>query len=228
MSARPMPRPPITAAIFARPAVFLRLLVLIGLVGLILYFFPLGTYWALWLSAIGWLGFSIYWGAAARHSAETQSAESAESRRVHLLLTNLGELLLFLPIVDLQQVLVPRVLIWVLAGLALQALAIGLAVWARRHLGGYWSGRIEIKADHVLIRSGPYRWLRHPIYTAVIGMCVGTAIVNGRAHALIGVVVAVGAYWRKIGMEEANMRRAFGASYEDYRRQTWGAIPGLF
>jgi protein-S-isoprenylcysteine O-methyltransferase Ste14 len=98
-------------------------------------------------------------------------------------------------------------------------------IWARRHLGVHWSGEITIKFDHRLIRSGPYRRIRHPIYTAMIGMMAGSAITSGEMHALLGFAIAGLAYARKIRMEEANLRRAFGAAYEGYRRETGALIP---
>lgn len=62
----------------------------------------------------------------------------------------------------------------VAVGAILQAAFILLAVWARRHLGRNWSGEVRIGVDHQLLRTGPYRLLRHPIYTAMLGMFLGT------------------------------------------------------
>ena len=104
----------------------------------------------------------------------------------------------------------------------------GLAFWARRHLGRNWSMRVEIKVNHELVRTGPYRLLRHPIYTAVVGMCAGTTLISGQWHAAVGVALVLIAYWRKIRMEEARLREAFGTKYDEYRRGTWGLIPGWF
>jgi protein-S-isoprenylcysteine O-methyltransferase Ste14 len=103
-----------------------------------------------------------------------------------------------------------------------------LAVWARRHLGRNWSGEIAIKVDHKLVRSGPYRVVRHPIYTALLGMYAGSAVVFGELHALLGLAMAVFAYGRKVNLEEANLMECFGADYRDYRSATWALLPGLF
>jgi protein-S-isoprenylcysteine O-methyltransferase Ste14 len=82
--------------------------------------------------------------------------------------------------------------------------------------------------EHQLIRSGPYRRLRHPIYTGLIAMYVGTAVVTGTWLAVVGVAMAGFAYWRKIRLEENSLDLAFGAEYETYRRGTWALVPGLF
>ena len=201
--------------------------ILIALLAWIVYIAPPWRYWPMWLAATGWIAFSLYWSAAARNSAEAKNSESDRSRRVHEAITTAGQLLLFIPIAGLRQNFIPQALAWAVFGLAVETLSIALAVWARRHLSDNWSGRIEIKVDHQLIRSGPYRLLRHPIYTALLGMCIGTALVDGHTHALLGTTLMIAAYWRKIRMEESKLREAFGPEYDDYRRVTVGFIPGL-
>lgn len=211
------------------PAVRLGLMLLqISIIVVIGYFAPPWIYWPMWLSAAGWIAFSSYWARAARDSAEAKDRESTKSRRVHEILMNGGLLLLFIPVPGLTVRFLPASMAWVLAGLAMQAMCVALAVWARRHLGRYWSMRVEIKVEHKLIQSGPYRLLRHPIYSAMVGMYVATALVSGQWHAVGGVALVLVAYWRKIRMEEAKLNEAFGADYEKYRRSSWALIPGLF
>jgi protein-S-isoprenylcysteine O-methyltransferase Ste14 len=70
--------------------------------------------------------------------------------------------------------------------------------------------------------------VRHPIYSAMFVMAAGTAIVSGEFHALVGIAVLGGAYWRKIRLEEQSLVGTFGAEYEEYRRGTWALVPGLF
>lgn len=211
-----------------RPFVYLARLILIALLAWIAYIAPPWRYAPMWIAAAAWIGFSIYWSLAAKNSAEAKFSESAQSRRVHVVLCNIGQILLFLPIPGLNQSFLPAANLWPVAGLIVLAASIALAVWARRHLGGNWSARVELKTDHELIRTGPYRLLRHPIYTAIFGMCIGTAIVSGRVHALVGTAIVVISYRRKIRIEEGKLRESFGPRYDDYRRATWGMIPGLF
>jgi len=210
------------------PAQFLARVVTLGFVVWVVYLAPLRENWAMWMAAAGWIAFGAYWSAVARNAAEAKSAEPAESRRVHSRLVNIGLLLLFVPVWGLEQSFLSESPVWALAGLALEGAALGLAVWARRRLGRNWSGRIEIKQGHELVRTGPYRVLRHPIYTAIIGMTVATAMVDGRIHALLGVALVAAAYWRKIRIEEAKLGEAFGGEWEEYRRGTWAMVPGVF
>src|SRR5262249_39684124 len=101
-------------------------------------------------------------------------------------------------------------------------------VWARRHLGRNWSGAITVAEEHQLVRSGPYRVLRHPIYSAMIAMFVGSALAIGEWHSLIGLVLIMIAYARKIPLEERSLREVFGASYDEYRKASWALIPWVF
>jgi len=114
------------------------------------------------------------------------------------------------------------------AGLTVQSASIVLAIWARRHLGRNWSGAVAVAVDHQLVRSGPYRIVRHPIYSAMLGMYAGTGLVSGELHALLALGVVIAAYGRKIPLEERTLRDVFGPAYEAYRRETWALIPGLF
>ena len=228
MAAQPQAAPQAGRPQLTLPVRLALAVVQIGIVGGIGYLAPPWKYWPLWISAAGWVAFSQYWALAARNAAQAKSSESSKSRLVHELLLNGGLLLLFVPVPGLRQSFLPSPAVGIAAGLAVQASFCALAIWARRHLGRYWSGRIEIKREHALVRSGPYRLLRHPIYTAMVGMYAGSALVSGQVHALLGVALALIAYWRKVRIEEGKLREAFGAEYEDYRRATWGAVPGLF
>ena len=79
-----------------------------------------------------------------------------------------------------------------------------------------------IREQHELIRTGPYRWVRHPIYTRILLAMVGTALANGKVRG----VLAVGLVWLgwiiKSHMEEEFMVRNFGGEYEEYRRTIGG------
>jgi protein-S-isoprenylcysteine O-methyltransferase Ste14 len=178
-------------------------------------------------AAIPWLLFSFYWEYAAKNTAAAKIAESSSSRGFHVFLANVAVLLEIAPIRGLGRFL-PASSPALIVGLAVEIMGLFLAIWARRELGRNWSGEISIKVDHQLIRSGPYKLLRHPIYTGLLAMYVGSALVTGEWLAIIGVAMALFAYWRKIRLEEANLIVAFGAEYDAYRQETWALVPGLF
>lgn len=87
---------------------------------------------------------------------------------------------------------------------------------------------MRIAAEHQLVQSGPYRRLRHPIYTAVLGMYVGITLVSGQFHAVLALLAVAAVYWRKLRLEEAALENAFGQAYVAYRRETWALVPPLF
>lgn len=210
------------------PLSILALVVLLALIAGFFYLVATRTGPPVWLSGGLWVLFIAYWSAAAKNAAPTVSSESPASRQLHQLLMYGSLLLAFLPVPGLRQQLLP-IAPWVRGaiGLALQVSSALLAIWARRHLGRHWSGAITAKADHELVRTGPYRLVRHPIYSSMLGMFLGTALVSGELHAALAVLIIAAAYWRKIRLEELHLRRYFGAEYDDYRRKSWALIPGL-
>jgi protein-S-isoprenylcysteine O-methyltransferase Ste14 len=180
------------------------------------------------LSLLLWVLFSVYWSIAAKDSAPTKSSESIWSRQFHVILVNGALLLLVLPVPGLTRRFLPASQVFVAAGLLIQATFILLAVSARRHLGNNWSGEVRIASEHQLVQSGPYRFIRHPIYTAVLGMYCGTALVSGQIHAPLALVIVSLAYWRKIRLEEQALGKTFGADFDAYRRDTWALVPLLY
>lgn len=184
--------------------------------------------WPIFASFVPWILFSLYWEIKDKNSAPAIASESRQSRALHVVMGNAALLLIILPVRGLNQRFLPQAALINFAGLAVEIVGLLLAVWARRVLGQYWSGEISIKAEHKLIRSGPYRVVRHPIYTALLAMYLGTAVVSGQMHALIGLVLALIAYLRKTWLEEANLVNAFGAGYIEYRDKTWALLPGVF
>ena len=180
------------------------------------------------LSGILWFLLVGYWSIPVKNAPAAKSAESVKSRQLHERLLLLAILLLFIPVPGLTRRIVQPTLALVVTGLTIQAASMALYYWARQHLGRFWSGAITIKSEHRLIRTGPYRLLRHPMYTAVLGMFVGTVIVSWQIHALVGLALGIAVYLRKIRIEERTIREAFGSDYESYRRKTWRLIPGLF
>jgi len=174
-----------------------------------------------------WVVYSLYWEAAARGASSDKAAESHASRGAHVFLVNAALILEVAPLRGLGRYL-PMSSAVMTAGLALATAGLAFAIWARRHLGANWSGRITIKVDHQLVRSGPYRLLRHPIYTGILTMFAGTAVVTGTWLAAGGFAVAAIAYWRKLRLEEARLTAAFGSEYQAYRGETWALVPGLF
>jgi len=117
-------------------------------------------------------------------------------------------------------------IVW--SGIALTSLGVALAIWARYSIGQYWSARVTLKEGHRVIRSGPYAWVRHPIYTGMLLAAMGTALVIGEWRGVLAVVVMWAAHYRKALREEALLTRELGEEYVSYRRSTGFLFPRLW
>ena len=104
---------------------------------------------------------------------------------------------------------------------------VAFSVWARITLGRNWSAEVTFKQDHELIESGPYALARHPIYTGIIAMALGTAINYGRVVGFGLLVVVCGGVWWKARQEERLMIRHFPDAYAEYRTHVRAIIPFL-
>jgi protein-S-isoprenylcysteine O-methyltransferase Ste14 len=121
---------------------------------------------------------------------------------------------------------IPRPAAWLFAGLCV--IGFLFAWWARLYLGSLWSGSITAKRDHRVVDTGPYRLVRHPIYTGILFSAIATTIMNGTAAALAGTVLLTLGFYFKARQEERFLRRELGAeAYDSYAARTPMLIPFL-
>jgi protein-S-isoprenylcysteine O-methyltransferase Ste14 len=111
------------------------------------------------------------------------------------------------------------------SALALTVAGLAFTVWARVHLGRNWSGTVTLKEGHELIRTGPYAYVRHPIYAGLMVALLGSAVACGELRALIGFVIVTAALVRKLRIEERFMRESFPEQYRDYCAEVPALIP---
>jgi protein-S-isoprenylcysteine O-methyltransferase Ste14 len=116
-------------------------------------------------------------------------------------------------------------LAWVAAGLAVAGLV--LALWSRFALGRNWSGQVTLKEGHELVTSGPYAAVRHPIYTALILLFGGFAVLLASVSAWLGWALMTVSFWIKLRQEEALMLRQFPDGYPAYMARTKRLFPAL-
>ena len=115
----------------------------------------------------------------------------------------------------------------VLLGPILVAAGLGFAVWSPRHLRRNWSVNVVVKEDHELIRTGPYRHVRHPIYTGILLAFLGTALSIGEWRGLLAVPLVAISFVLKSRMEERRMRETF-PEYVEYQRETAALVPFVY
>jgi len=175
-----------------------------------------------------WLAWLLYWVIAALGAKTTQRRESLGSRLSHVVPLLIGVALIVWPRVPwdwLSLPLLPHRPLTYAVCLVLLMLGLAFTVWARLHLGRNWSGSVTLKEGHELIRSGPYAYVRHPIYTGLLVALLGSAVACGELRALIGWCVVAGAFIRKLRIEERFMREIFPGQYQRYCAQVPALVP---
>jgi protein-S-isoprenylcysteine O-methyltransferase Ste14 len=177
-----------------------------------------------------WLSWALYWWISSRNTKETQRYESAASRASHLIPLAAAICLLALPSDrnPFSGRFVPPSLAGYWLGVALLTAGLVFAVWARLHLGSNWSGMVTLKREHALVLTGPYRWVRHPIYTGLLLALLGTAIARGDWSSLIAVALCAASFIRKIGIEERWLRELFKDEYDRYSARVPALIPLIY
>ena len=117
---------------------------------------------------------------------------------------------------------------WIrILGLAILVGGTAFAIWARLALGAMWSATPAVKEEHRLRTSGPYRVTRHPIYTGMLAMLLGTGLLTGDGRILVAFPVYVVLVEIKLHIEERLMLAEFPDDYPRYRRQVPQLVPGL-
>ncbi len=118
--------------------------------------------------------------------------------------------------------------VWVqVAGILLVAGGLALQGWARVHLRQFYAERVEVQPEHQIIESGPYAYIRHPIFTSFFMLVVGFLLIN---PALPTLLLAVYGFWdftRAARQEEALLCRTL-PQYAHYMERTWRFIPYLW
>jgi protein-S-isoprenylcysteine O-methyltransferase Ste14 len=112
-------------------------------------------------------------------------------------------------------------------GLILVFAGAAFAGLARLSLGANWSSRARIRAGHTLSTSGPYRIVRHPIYSGLLLLFLGTAVILGQARGYIAFVIAFLTWLFKSRTEDRFLAERFGQDFDAYRRRTKALIPFL-
>jgi protein-S-isoprenylcysteine O-methyltransferase Ste14 len=183
----------------------------------------------LWqIELIPWYFFGAYWAITWLRVKRTKTAEPLVDRLTTLGPMLLAFLLLFsrsLRIWPLRLRFLPAEEWIAWSGIALTSAGVVVAIWARYCIGQYWSARVTLKEGHRLIQSGPYAFVRHPIYTGMLLAAMGTALVMGEWRGVLAVLVILAAHSHKALREEKLMTAEFGEEYAAYRQSTGFLFP---
>ncbi len=191
---------------------------------------------------LAWLAWMLSWWAAAWWRKRAAKRPPVLQEIVHLAPTILGAALLFSThatgadpsrqALNNARAIFAPVQLWATpveaAWLCFVLTVLGFLFcwWARLHLGSLWSGNITIKAGHRVVDTGPYRLVRHPIYTGLLLAAFATAAEKATVLALAGAALMFFGIWIKAGFEERFLRAELGReAYDAYARRTPMLIP---
>jgi protein-S-isoprenylcysteine O-methyltransferase Ste14 len=174
-----------------------------------------------------WILFAVIWMVAAFWTKQTVYQERRAFLRYTLPLL-IGAYLIFKgprlsdPL-DLRVIPHSDAIAWI--GVVLCIVGLLFCVWARFTLGRNWSGVVTFKGGHELITRGPYAIVRHPIYTGILIMIVGTVIVFGHIAGIISLPFVFWGLWIKLRYEEKLMLEKFPEEYAAYSHRVKRIIP---
>jgi protein-S-isoprenylcysteine O-methyltransferase Ste14 len=175
-----------------------------------------------------WMVLAGYWAVSALSQKSTKKEEHPIERLRHLVPVMIAFLLLSQPDASygwLGLRFVPESGTLNLLGLLLAAAGVAFAIWARWHLGGNWSTVVSIREEHDLICTGPYRTVRHPIYTGLLLAMTGTVLIVGECRALMAFAIALASFYLKARKEDAWLAREFGETFEGHAKRTGMFLP---
>ena len=177
-----------------------------------------------------WVIYVLYWNVSALSAKPVAERPSWTGTMWHRLPTLIGAVLMFLDRLPypLEVRLTPDGRGAGYIGAAICVLGLLVSIWSRRTLAGNWSAAVVFKEGHELVERGPYRYVRHPIYTGLLLMCLGSAIPAGCVRSWLGLVLVFAGFWIKLRQEEVLMNRHFPNEYPSYQTRVKALIPFVF
>jgi protein-S-isoprenylcysteine O-methyltransferase Ste14 len=168
---------------------------------------------------VAWIAFWVYWLASAVGVKEGRGSR----RRIPLGGLTALSVVVLVRVFRTGSLSVHSVAVEAI-GAAVFACGLAIAIWARVHLGSNWGMPMTEKAEPELVTSGPYRFVRHPIYSGLLVGLLGTAIATNPIGLII--VLVLGAYfYYAASVEEKNLTTTFPTTYPAYRARTKMLIP---
>ena len=179
------------------------------------------------LVSYSWIIFGLYWIVAATSAKQDARVHWSNNRWLSLIFFAVLMVVLFVPYAgthELNHQIASHSPVLKALGLVLFYGGLTVAIWARRHLGNNWGAPMSVKADLQLVTSGPYRWVRHPIYTGLLLALLGSMLVKDLSWLLFFVAAAIYAIYSSI-QEEKLLARQLPKTYSAYKRRTKMLVP---
>jgi protein-S-isoprenylcysteine O-methyltransferase Ste14 len=183
--------------------------------------------WTAWIVIGTWWTFLIYWLISAFNVKRTLRREGLGPRLIVLASVGWGCQMIFSSFaanLDSRRVIPQSVTLDLLTS-ALAIAGLAVTIWARRTLAGNWSASVTLKEGHELVQAGPYRFVRHPIYSGFFLMALAAALVPCRMRGFAGFGLTVLGFWYKLRREEALMMSHFPDDYPRYKSRVKAIVP---
>jgi protein-S-isoprenylcysteine O-methyltransferase Ste14 len=179
-----------------------------------------------------WLFLIIYWIVSARGAKKNLEGKNTWARgallRFVLAIVIISAVSLHLPFLDAMFRFFQPTLYSAALGSVLCLAGVTFAAWARYKLGRNWSSYPAAKEHPELVTDGPYKIVRHPIYTGVMTGALGSALAIGFSWLLIFIFISA-VFVSRLALEENIVEGAFPEAYAQYKRKTpWQLIPGIW
>ena len=127
--------------------------------------------------------------------------------------------------IDMFHIQLPDWLRWV--GFAIGLLSVIFWTWTQLTLDTQWSAQLQLKKDHHLVTTGPYAWVRHPLYAGIFGWCLSLILLTANWIFVAACLLSVLGLLYRVPKEEQMMIEAFGDEYKDYMKRTGRFFPKL-
>ena len=186
------------------------------------------------VTAYIWSLFVIYWVLSALHTRRKVKKDGSGQERIpralHLFLVFIAFAVTYSnpEIMRLNEIILPHNWVIEYTGGIILFLSLLFAIWARIVLGKNWSGAIQKVEGQRLIKCGPYKHIRNPIYTGVICGFFGTFLTLGTIASFLGLCIVSAAFLVKIKNEQRFLIMEFGEEYKQYIKETWALLPYIF
>jgi protein-S-isoprenylcysteine O-methyltransferase Ste14 len=176
--------------------------------------------------ALCWAVFIIYWGVSALNVKRTLKRRADWIRFAIAVVVVLGVALLRSRTGRaIDPVVLPKTVALRLLADALAVAGVAILVWARTILGSNWSSAVTLKENHELIQHGPYAYVRHPIYSGLMLLGLGTAVHYATLGGFVLLVLVWVGFAMKMRQEELLMTEHFPDRYPAYRARVKAIVP---
>jgi protein-S-isoprenylcysteine O-methyltransferase Ste14 len=197
----------------------------------------LALHLAFWILIIGVIGMRIYFSLQVRKAGERvmpdqqaiqQEGKGMFAARVVMFFLLIGWFVLYAihpPWLGVLSIPLPGWLRWL--GFFLSIISLGFWIWTQVALGKEWSPQLQLREEHHLVTDGPYKHIRHPLYTAMMGFGIGLALLTANMiFVALAVLIIIGLIAR-VPKEEQMMMQEFGEEYITYAHRTGRFLPKI-